>query len=159
MGFIDRQGNYYEGDRQGDDMEVPQRPSPLHRWVANGWLFDIDTARKAEIAELNIESQKTADQLTAEYPEFDKQTWPDQQREALAWSADNAAQTPRLDAIAAYREIDRLVLLQKTLAKVLSFQSASDYLVGVRQKYEDQIKAAGNQAELDAIQPVFTLPS
>ena len=30
MGFLDINGNYYEGDRQGQDRVVPQRPSPDH---------------------------------------------------------------------------------------------------------------------------------
>lgn len=28
--YINATGGYYEGDRQGLDEEVPQRPSPFH---------------------------------------------------------------------------------------------------------------------------------
>ena len=37
-GYIDRNGSYYEGDRQGSDAEVPQRPSPYHDWNGTAWV-------------------------------------------------------------------------------------------------------------------------
>lgn len=36
--YIDKNGNYYEGDRQGEDQEVPQRPSPYHIWRDDEWI-------------------------------------------------------------------------------------------------------------------------
>ena len=41
MGYIDKNGNYYEGDRQGDDKEVPQRPSPLQEWNGSAWVVGV----------------------------------------------------------------------------------------------------------------------
>ena len=42
MGFyIDHAGNYYEGDRQGADAEVPQRPSAVHTWNGTAWAIDV----------------------------------------------------------------------------------------------------------------------
>ena len=42
MGFIDRNNCYYEGDMQFGDMEVEDRPSPMHRWIAGAWSLDAD---------------------------------------------------------------------------------------------------------------------
>lgn len=41
--YLDGNGNYYEGDRQGLDQEVPQRPSSLHDF--SGGLWTINPAR------------------------------------------------------------------------------------------------------------------
>lgn len=40
-GYIDKDGNYYEGDRQDDDQEVPQRPSPNHEWNGTAWISGV----------------------------------------------------------------------------------------------------------------------
>lgn len=40
MPYIDCQGKYYEGDRQGTDQEVPQRPSPDYIWQNGAWVLD-----------------------------------------------------------------------------------------------------------------------
>jgi len=40
MGFIDQYGAYYEGDRQGNDVMVPVRPSPYHIWNVSAWQLD-----------------------------------------------------------------------------------------------------------------------
>lgn len=119
----------------------------------------LDALRAAKLAEINAASDKSASLLTDGYPDFETKTWPDQQREALAWNADNTTPTPRIDAMAAYRGIDRVLYLQKTVSKVLYFQKASDYLVGTRQKYVDQANAAKSQADLDKIVPAFKLPA
>jgi hypothetical protein len=36
--YIDQNGNYYEGDQQGADQEVPYRPTPYHDWQGGAWV-------------------------------------------------------------------------------------------------------------------------
>lgn len=48
MGYIDKDGGYYEGDRQGQDQEVTQRPSRYHIWQSDAWLDD-STAHYREL--------------------------------------------------------------------------------------------------------------
>lgn len=57
MGFyIDQNGNYYEGDRQGADLEVPQRPNANHAWNGSTWMPvplpvpEVVTMRQARLA-------------------------------------------------------------------------------------------------------------
>ena len=38
MSYISQQGNYYEGDKQYGDIDVPKRPSPNHIWQ-DGWVL------------------------------------------------------------------------------------------------------------------------
>lgn len=123
----------------------------------------LDGLKAAKIAETNSKAQTLADQLTAGYPDFERATWRDQQVEALAWNADNTKLTPYIDALALQRGIDRVTYLQKTVAKVQTYQDKAQKLVGQRQKYVDQITAivvgpapgyadeASAKAALDAI--------
>lgn len=36
--YVNQNGNYYEGDRQGTDEEVTPRPSPFHVWDGEVWI-------------------------------------------------------------------------------------------------------------------------
>lgn len=118
----------------------------------------IEDLRVAKLTEINNAASAVAAKLTEGYPDFEIQTWNDQQREALTWEANNATPTPTVDRMAGYRGIDRVLYLQKTVAKVHHFQQASAYLVGTRQRYVDQANAAKTPEALDEIKPVFTLP-
>ena len=120
-------------------------------------LPSLDDMKRVKLAKLNQLSQAIADQLTAGYPEFEKLTWDDQRREAMAWQADNTVATTYIDALAANREIDRVDYLKRTVAKITAFTAAAQKLVGQRQKYEDQIKAADSPEALDAIEFIFNL--
>jgi hypothetical protein len=59
VGYIDSQGNYYEGDRQGQDQEVPQIPDATYKpyfnddGSFNSWVLDIDS--KAAAIEANYQ--------------------------------------------------------------------------------------------------------
>jgi hypothetical protein len=103
------------------------------------------------IAVINAAFNAAAGALTAGYPEAERLTWPVQQSEALAWGADNSASTPFLDGLAAARGIDVAEMRQKTLDQVNLFMQASQQLVGMRQKCMDQISAATDGMQLDAV--------
>lgn len=140
------QGATIQADADGQPVAVFPPPPTL------------DQLKAAKLAQLVTQAQAQADALTAGYPQFEMDTWPDQKAEATAWNRDNTAATPCLDALAKYRGIDRVAYIQKTLAKVTAFQAAGLYLAGTKQRLEDAIKAAADQAALDAIAVDFTLP-
>lgn len=58
MGYIDKSGGYYVGDRQGDDATVPDRPSTLHMW--NGAVWTLDTTAQASQRRAEILARMTA---------------------------------------------------------------------------------------------------
>lgn len=118
----------------------------------------LDQLKAAKLNAINDAAQLVASALTAGYPAFEIDTWPDQQREVLAWQADATAATPCMDTLAAHRGIPRQAYLEKTLAKVQAFRKAGWYLAGHRQRLEDQVKAAASAAAMDAIAVDFTLP-
>lgn len=140
-------GKFIQADKNGFPVAVDPPAATLSQLIA------------FKIREINAKASDAASMLTTGYPDFEMQTWPAQQAEALAWNADNAVSTPRIDAMATYRGVPREAYLQKTVAKVLYYQKASDYLVGTRQKYVDQASAAKSKKDLDAIVPAFTLPA
>jgi hypothetical protein len=66
-GYIDGEGNYYEGDRQRHykegrlipDQEVPRRPSAAYRWDNQSWAFNFE-------AWLDLEVRPERDRLLRE---------------------------------------------------------------------------------------------
>jgi hypothetical protein len=61
MGFyVTPQGQYYEGDQQGDDEAVPPRPSSIYKWENGGWNLDHDKAIEANKAVLQSELDRKA---------------------------------------------------------------------------------------------------
>jgi hypothetical protein len=112
---------------------------------------DLDAMRSAKLAEINRQSAIEAGALISAYPEFERLTWPDQEREARAWQADNAAETPTLDAIATARGLTLADLAGRVITKADTFRLAAGQLAGKRQALEDQIGAAVTQAEIEAI--------
>ena len=76
----------------------------------------------------------------------------DQRTEAYSLLADSTAQTPWIDAAATARNIDRIELANRIVAKDAQYRVISGTLSGVRQRIEDQIDAAGDdQAALQVI--------
>ena len=111
-------------------------------------LVPARTEAKARIVE---QSQSYMQQIESEYPSFERATWPTQKAEIEAWGLDSASLTPLLDNIAIAREMDRVTLLNRTLAKVQAYNIQAAYLAGTRQKLEDEID---NSTDLDFISSI-----
>ena len=108
----------------------------------------LQAEAKARIVE---QSQAYMQQIESEYPSFERATWPTQKAEIEAWGVDNTSLTPLLDNIAIAREMDRVTLLNRTLAKVQAYNIQAAYLAGTRQKLEDEID---NSTDLDFISSI-----
>lgn len=92
--------------------------------------------------------------LTEGYPENEVRSWPKQEAEARAWSADARVSTPWIDGAAAGRGISKAEFVEKILAHAASFAPLYGELTGKRQKLRDEIAALGDQPaqqQLDAI--------
>ncbi len=56
MGFyINSLGTYNEGDRQGEDTEVSQRPDWRYRWTGEAWEIPLNELKDAKWAEIKAE--------------------------------------------------------------------------------------------------------
>lgn len=118
----------------------------------------FSTALSSAITRNNEGYEAAIASMTAGYPPSEISTWEVQRQEAAAWTADNQAPTPWVDAAAAARQLDRVDYLQRTMAKASAFAQASAYLTGLRQRYEGMIKATEVPAELDAMEFDYSFP-
>ena len=154
---------------------------PLHRWGAETLTPDpvrqvvvvtreavpltaeeieaeADALRPGLIEANNAAYETAIEQMTADYPAAEIQTWERQRAEVIAWEADQSAPTPWIDMAAGARGLARDEYLARTLAKVTAFAQASAWLTGRRQGIDDAIRAAKSPAELAAITIDYTLP-
>ncbi len=156
--YKDADGKVYALDSSEDEHLLPMGCVPITQAEVNALRTpSLADLKAAKLVNVNRNFQAMADYLTAGYPPAEKETWSDQKIEAMAWDANNAIATPYIDALAAYRGIDRDIYLAKTRDKVVAYSGAAQRLVGTRQKYADQVTAASNAAQVAAIDPVFTL--
>lgn len=115
----------------------------------------LNTAKLAAYSRNNSAYDRANSEVTKNYPQSEKDTWPTQDREIKAYQANpTGALTPWIDTAALHRGISRELYIEKTLAKITQFEQVSAYLTGRRQGFEDQIKAATDAASVDLM--VFT---
>lgn len=124
--------------------------------------WDVDqryVKARTEALRANNEAYNLATlSITKDYPQLEKDTWPTQDKEIKAYKADNTASTPWIDTAAAVRGLTRADYIARTVSKIAMFEQASAYLTGLRQKYEDRIKASTDADEIEAIQFVYNIP-
>ena len=142
-------------------------PSQYHVIDAGMWVLPADGAAaqladaKAEkISNLNAAAQAFINAAAEidKVPDFEVQTWSIQAAEAKAYAANNTADTPVLDQIAASRGIDAAKLKAAALRKTLAYEKLTAHIAGQRQALQSKIDAAETQTALDAIEIAFTAP-
>jgi hypothetical protein len=142
-------------------------PSQYHVIDAGMWVLSADgaaaqlAAAKAEkISNLNASAQAFINSAAEidKVPDFEVQTWTIQAAEAKAYAADNTADTPVLDQIAASRGIDAAKLKAAALRKTLAYEKLTAHIAGQRQALQSKIEAAKTQAALEKIVIEFTAP-
>ncbi len=115
------------------------------------------------LAEINQAYTQAVADMVRGTPDFERESWPKQELEAKAYSADSNAPTPYVDTLALSRGIPRAVLLTKILEKVAQYEVAHAYLTGLRQAKEDALKALDietvTHADVFAINLDFSLPA
>lgn len=96
---------------------------------------------------LALEYDQRMQIIAAGYPTSERESWPVQMEEARALVADPAAATPWIDAAALARGLDRQVLAERICAKDDAYRQIHGALTGTRQRIEDLIDAAQDDAE------------
>lgn len=98
------------------------------------------TAKKETLlASLADKADKIKNGLLSGYPQTEIESFYRQEKEALAWRADNKADAPMLKQIARVRNIPFDVLVQKVLEKSDRFAVAIGLIIGQRQAFEDEL--------------------
>lgn len=142
-------------------------PSPYHKWQGKKWVIDserqqavISAEKSAKLAEINRKAQAFINDLAKynETPQFERDTWLEQAKEAKAWVEDPATKTPTLALIAQMRGVPLNTLRQKAYEKAMAYQTVAAIVAGQRQGYEDRLEQAETLEQIQAIKPVYQLP-
>ncbi|MEW6314121.1 MAG: hypothetical protein AB1513_08805 [Pseudomonadota bacterium] len=132
--------------------------------VEIGWGYDGATFRPPAVSIDEIEAGLCADieaayaaaidVIAAQYPATERDSWPKQEAEARAWTADNAAATPLLSAIATARGIALADLAARVIANADAYAAQGGAIIGRRQARMDAIAAAVAANDIAALQAV-----
>jgi len=117
----------------------------------------LESLKIAKMAEINRGYETALAALTPTYPDSERLTFDKQETEARAWTMDNAASTPLLDALATGRQMAKDELVRRVLVKADAFTLASGMLTGQRQRMEDTLDAATTFAQVQAITVAYSL--
>ena len=156
---FDRFGNFgYFPPEGAVKMQKPQ-PTSYHKAKPDGtWTPDVDLAKSAKLEEINATYNTATSALVETYPQTELLTFDKQESEARAWTADNNAETPLIDKLAEGRQIDKVELVRRIIAKADAFALATGYLTGQRQRFEDLLGKAQTVEEVEAIVPGYVMP-
>ena len=132
-------------DKVSEELpEVPSEPT-------------LEELKAAKLAEINAAYDSAVSALVAGYPSNELLTFDKQETEARAWTADNSADTPLVDALALGRGMDKTELVSRILVKAESLAVATGYLTGLRQRYEDSLELAQSAQDVAAIVVKYSL--
>lgn len=102
--------------------------------------------------EIKIKADVILQTQAEEYGAMEIATWDQQFQEAVAYSTDNQATVPLLNAIAAGRGMTVSVLADRIIANRTAWVALSGRIVGQRLAYQDSLDAARTVEEVEAIE-------
>ncbi len=132
-------------DEALDKPVAADQPPPSASAAIATKLTDINASCEAEIAA-----------ISAGYPSSEVLSWPKQEAEARAWTADNQAVTPLLDSLAAARGISKAELASRVIAKADLFAQLSGAIIGKRQGLEDQLDTISDGLTAEELEAPIT---
>lgn len=112
----------------------------------------LDQLKATKLAELADAFAQRMGAVKAGYPDDEIQSWFDQKGEAVAFTANPAAATPLLSAMAGARGISVADLAARVLVKAAGYAETAGLLIGKRQRYEDAVNAATNLVAVSSIE-------
>jgi hypothetical protein len=123
-------------------------PVPIPVTPAQPSLTDLKAQKRAEI---DLAADTAISPITTVYSQSERDTWPIQESEAVEWSANNAAPTPMLSAIASQRSMTIAVLAASVLTKAAGFKVMAGATFGKRRAKIDLLEAAATAAAVNVI--------
>ncbi|HDR0699480.1 hypothetical protein [Pasteurella multocida] len=140
-------------------MLVDKKPSDFYKWKNNKWVVDKEKQKEQLNTEKTrlilftankVDEMKSA--LLSGYPQAEIDSFYKQEKEALAYKADNSADTPMLKIIAKTRGVKFELLVEKVIEKSNQFSQAMGAIIGQRQKFEDRILSTESIEDLTVIE-------
>lgn len=167
---VDHRGTYYRKET-GEKVEhtalgeLPDNLTALAplaepcKWNGTEWVKDeakivelFMQHKEALLATLANKADALKSGLLVGYPQTEIESFYRQEKEALAWQADNKADTPMLKQIARVRGVPFDVLVGKVIEKASQFAVAIGVIIGQRQAFEDRLLATKTPEELTALE-------
>lgn len=154
------QGKQIITNKQGVPVLVDPQPSAAHelnletlQWTISKEKQDALFVKEKEalLNRLADKADEIKTNLLVGYPQTEIESFYRQEKEALAWQADNKVDTPMLKQIARVRGVPFEVLVEKVIEKASQFAVAIGVIIGQRQAFEDRLLALSSQKELDAL--------
>lgn len=154
------QGKQIIADKTGRPVLIEPQPSKAHVLNLDALQWEISTEKQAELFtdkknylldKLANKADEIKSNLLVGYPKTEIESFYRQEKEALAWQADNKVDTPMLKQIARVRGVPFEVLVEKVIEKASQFAVAIGVIIGQRQAFEDRLLALSSQKELDAL--------
>lgn len=142
---------------EGPDSLLMKRVSLIDGKVVE-YVPTFEELKSAKLSKINAAYNAATSALVSTYPKSELLTFDKQESEARAWQADNSAETPLVDMLAAGRQIDKAELVRRIILKSDAFKLAAGYLTGQRQRYEDLLGEAQTVEEVEAIVPEYVMP-
>lgn len=154
-------GKQIATDKAGFPVLVEPQPSPAHVLNHDSLQWEISAEKQVELfidkknrllATLANKADALKSGLLVGYPQTEIESFYRQEKEALAWQADNKADTPMLKQIARVRGVPFDVLVGKVIEKASQFAVAIGVIIGQRQAFEDRLLATKTPEELTALE-------
>lgn len=154
------EGKQIIADKTGYPVLIDPQPSAAHVLNLDTLTWEISAEKQVELfideknrllATLANKADALKSGLLIGYPQTEIESFYRQEKEALAWKADNKAETPMLKQIAIVRGVPFEVLVEKVIEKASQFAVAIGVIIGQRQAFEDRLLALSSQKELDAL--------
>lgn len=135
----------FHPDRPPAELELYQPPA--HQ----PYVPDLAVVKQQALDELVYIFEERANAIAGRYPWFERDTWQQQEAEALAYQADPNTPTPLLTGIATQRGITVAELAQRVIANAAAWRAVAPDLCGQRQAAADQINDATTVEQVRAI--------
>ena len=166
----DHRGTYYSKET-GEKVEhtalgeLPDNLTALAplaepcKWNGTEWVKDearivelFMQRKEALLTTLANKADTLKSSLLVSYPQTEIESFYRQEKEALAWKADNKVETPMLKQIARVRGVPFEVLVEKVIEKASQFAVAIGVIIGQRQAFEDRLLDTKTLEELTALE-------
>lgn len=118
-------------------------------------LSGFDHAYAMKLRSINGACDAALDMLKRTYPPGEVESWDKQEREAVAYKADATAATPLLASLSEHRGVPLPELVDRVLAKAETYAKLSGSIIGQRQRLEDELDLARDEADIGRIDVVI----
>ncbi len=155
------QGKQIIADKSGNPVLIDPQPSAAHELNLDTLTWEISAEKQTALFAQQKEGllNKLADKadqlkngLLAGYPQTEIESFYRQEKESLAWQADNSTETPMLTQIAQNRGVPFEILVEKVIEKSAQFAVVIGIIIGQRQAFEDRLLALKTPEELTALE-------